>query len=549
MIFLLLLLIALLATTKSTRITVDAFFVDSLRIPPCFWARSHHINNQSPILRFSSSALFVYSDNEGGGSSLTTTIRSRGRKNHESLLLSRAASKETSEGSNDNKNDDVTFPLSVLLLSQFLLFVGVGAVIPAIPLYGQEIGLSQAANGVCISAPAVALLLLSKISGNYSDNNGRKPALLYGMACIAVADLGTACANTLPQLILARLALGAGRGVAEAGERGMLADLAARMPEQRGRALALQQAVTALGIAIGAPLGGVVIEAYGPRAAFLCVTAAAVIALLLYSILPETGAASVLVNNSSNKNENEDDDKSASASTENMEREEWTTLLADRRWRGLALCQCGTSFGFAAKIASIPLLATAILPGGAAGTGLLLSAAGLSGLVGAPVGGFLTDRAGARWTATLSGWVSATGFLLIPVVLNSSTPWVPSWLSLDQLSSLTFDVPFLQDTAISGDAAAFAALVVLWSLGATAQGPALTAFAQELAPQGSEATALALPRAAGDGTYIVAPLLLGIAADVASGGAMRGAECALAGAAIGLGATVLALSGTAADDK
>jgi len=40
--------------------------------------------------------------------------------------------------------DSVGKTLILLLLSQFLLFIGVGAVIPSIPLYGKEIGLSSA---------------------------------------------------------------------------------------------------------------------------------------------------------------------------------------------------------------------------------------------------------------------------------------------------------------------------------------------------------------------------------------------------------------------
>jgi hypothetical protein len=47
------------------------------------------------------------------------------------------------------------------------------------------------------------------------------------------------------------------------------------------------------------------------------------------------------------------------------------------QWQGLALCQAGATFGFAAKIASIPLLATAVLPGGALGAGALVSMTGL----------------------------------------------------------------------------------------------------------------------------------------------------------------------------
>merc|ERR1712161_147122 len=51
--------------------------------------------------------------------------------------------------------------------------------------------------------------------------------------------------------------------------------------KMRGRALALQQIVVAMG-------GGIVVERYGPRAAFYCVSVAAVIALILYAFLPET---------------------------------------------------------------------------------------------------------------------------------------------------------------------------------------------------------------------------------------------------------------------
>ena len=76
---------------------------------------------------------------------------------------------------------EVLQPFALLLLSQFILFVGVGAVIPTIPLYGQSIGLSSAANGVVISAPAVALLLISRVAGEYSDK-GRKKVMLGGMA-------------------------------------------------------------------------------------------------------------------------------------------------------------------------------------------------------------------------------------------------------------------------------------------------------------------------------------------------------------------------------
>jgi MFS family permease len=419
----------------------------------------------------------------------------------------------------EEKNDDTRFgfpvavasPLALLLVSQFVLFIGVGAVIPSIPLYGKEIGLSSSLSGVVISAPAVALLVGSKFGGTFADV-ARKPAMILGMAIIALSDIGTAFATGLTTLVIARLGLGAGRCISESGERGMLADLAGQAPELRGRALAAQQAAVALGIAIGAPLGGLVIETYGPRAAFLCVSAAAICALVIYLFLPETVGSA---------NQKEEHDKMAAAEAALLApveavdgnrgaRGEWMDLLSQNQWRRLALCQCGASFGFAAKIASIPILAANTLPGGAAGAGALLSAAGLSGLVGAPIGGWLTDRMGAKSTAILSGIVSAIGLILVPFALS------------------------LEDSHV---AAAFCAAVIGWSLGASAQGPALTALAQEMAPLGAEATSMALPRAAGDGTYIIAPFLLGLVTDAAS----PGTECAVAGVAMLLGVLALAV--------
>jgi MFS family permease len=451
------------------------------------------------------------------------------RQNHYPTLLFATQDDDNSATDLFGFPADVARPLVVLLIAQFILFIGVGAVIPTIPLYGKAIGLSSAANGLVISAPAMAMLLGANPGGKFADVM-RKPAMMYGMALICVSDIGTAMSQGVVSLVCCRLGLGAGRCLSEAGERGMLADLAGRAPELRGRSLAAQQAVLALGIAVGAPLGGVVVEQYGPRASFLCVSAAAIIALGIYSFLPETIQNSEVTQEQQGKDETVDFNSNKANEDSSSSDGDWGKLLRENSWRGLAICQCGASFGFAAKISSIPIIAAATLPGGAVGAGALVSAAGLSGLVGAPLGGWLTDRAGARLTAVASGFISATGLLLIPAALSS--PF-----------SNVFELPFyLGDSSeVSAQALGFTALVILWSIGASAQGPALTALAQELAPTGAEATAMALPRATGDGTYIVAPFLLGLIAD--SSLTVPGEECAAAGAATLLGILALALLG------
>ena len=291
---------------------------------------------------------------------------------------------------------EVAQPLGLLLFSQLVLFVGVGAVIPTIPLYGKSIGLSSSANGLILGAPALALLLGAQPCGRFADA-ARKPAMIIGMGVIALADLGTCFSTSLLPLLLARLGLGAGRCISESGERGMLADLAGRAPELRGRALAGQQATLALGIALGAPLGGLVVEEYGARAAFLCVSAAASLTLALYTLLPETISEATAAEEAAQPSVAEGDvaaqpgagarpgcDVAAGcdvatgppAEVEAGAFERWAVLLQDDRWKGLALCEVGSRFGFAAKIASVPILAATYLSGGATAAGLLVSAAG-----------------------------------------------------------------------------------------------------------------------------------------------------------------------------
>jgi MFS family permease len=172
-------------------------------------------------------------------------------------------------------------------------------------------------------------------------------------------------------------------------------------------------------------------------------------------------------------------------------------------------------------VTSVPLLAAALLPGGALAAGSLLSAAALTGLVGAPLGGWLADRQGARSVAVGAATISALGLMAVPLVLNKARV----------AGALEEGPPF--DAGL-----VFSALILLWSLGVTALGPALTAIGQELAPKGSEATALALPRAVGDGAYILAPFLLGLVGDALPG--VLGVECGVAGLVGLVGALVLA---------
>jgi len=236
-----------------------------------------------------------------------------------------------------------------------------------------------------------------------------------------------------------------------------------------------------------------------------------VISLAIYSTLPET------------KFKDSEGGDSNGVVKEEEEKGEWIEFLkGDDRWKGLVLCEMGAKFGFAAKLASIPILASILLPGGATAAGTLLSLTGLSGLLCAPLGGTLVDSRGAPFAAGISGLLSAVGLLLIPIAIY--------WHSINSSSVILSDGPFVLS-------------VLLWGGAVAVQGPALTAVAQELSPKGKEATGTALPRAAGDAMYLVAPSALGFVADASRVGKVPlGAECGMAGFFVAMGVLAFYLS-------
>ena len=160
--------------------------------------------------------------------------------------------------------------------------------LPALPLYAQSIGLSQSANGLVISAPALAMLIINVPTGQMADKYGRKPVMITGLIIMALADVCTGLAKTMLFLIPARLLLGIGRAACEGGDRAYLADLTNRVPKKRGIITASQAMVHGLGLVIGPLIGGSALDEYGPATAFYVVAFAAVGTAIGYTFLPET---------------------------------------------------------------------------------------------------------------------------------------------------------------------------------------------------------------------------------------------------------------------
>jgi MFS family permease len=148
------------------------------------------------------------------------------------------------------------------------------ALVPLLPGYAHEFGLSKTAAGVLVGAYAAGAVLGALPGGIAAAKYGPRRALLFGLAIMGAASLAFGFAGDAWTLGLARLAQGLGGSLAWAGALTWL--IAGTPRERRGEMLG-----TAIGSAIfGALLGpavGALAHHVGPRPVFVALAGLSVV--------------------------------------------------------------------------------------------------------------------------------------------------------------------------------------------------------------------------------------------------------------------------------
>ena len=167
--------------------------------------------------------------------------------------------------------------LWVICAAQFLTLGGMTAVLPLIPLYLQQIGVSDREmlkywTGAIGSAPFVVAVFATPLWGMLADRFGYKPMVVRSVFGIAFATVGMGYARTPLALLGWRGVQGAVSGVFPAA----VALVSALTPEARlSRSLAMLQSARAAGALCGPLIGGVLADLIGIRGLFFGVGAIA----------------------------------------------------------------------------------------------------------------------------------------------------------------------------------------------------------------------------------------------------------------------------------
>ncbi len=145
-------------------------------------------------------------------------------------------------------------PILPLLLAEFILWVGFGALLPVLPLYTTHHGVDLANLGLVVAAWPAARLVFEPIFGWIADRTRRKPLMVVALVVTAgLIPLNLVSYGILPFLLL-RALTGAATAVYDPAARGFLVD--ATPADRQGEAFGLYSAAQMGGLLFGPAIGG-----------------------------------------------------------------------------------------------------------------------------------------------------------------------------------------------------------------------------------------------------------------------------------------------------
>lgn len=174
----------------------------------------------------------------------------------------------------------------LLMINIFLVFTGIGLVVPIMPTYMTELHISGSVVGMLVAAFSLTQLIFSPFAGRLSDSLGRKKIIIAGMVVFALSEWLFGAVSSPALLFTARMLGGIGAALIMPSVMAYTADVTSG--EERAKGMGLINASITTGFIIGPGIGGFIAE-FGIRVPFYAAAAAGLIAAVVTSILlPES---------------------------------------------------------------------------------------------------------------------------------------------------------------------------------------------------------------------------------------------------------------------
>lgn len=146
----------------------------------------------------------------------------------------------------------------ILYMNIFLIFLGIGLVIPVLPIYLKDLGLTGADLGVLVAVFALAQMAISPFGGTLADKLGKKLIICIGLILFSLSEFLFAIGHTFPILIISRVLGGFSAGMIMPGVTGLIADISPA--QDKARNFGYMSAIISAGFILGPGIGGFLAE-------------------------------------------------------------------------------------------------------------------------------------------------------------------------------------------------------------------------------------------------------------------------------------------------
>lgn len=189
-----------------------------------------------------------------------------------------------------DRNERTGMVAATLALAMLLASLGTSIANIALPALAAAFSASFGAAQAVVVAYLAGLTAVVVVAGRLGDVHGLKRMLVAGLGLFAVASLVCGLAPSLPLLVAARAVQGIGAAFLMTLSMALIRETAGEA--RVGRAMGLLGTMSALGMALGPVLGGMLVPATGWRGVFLVQAPLAGLGLIFaIAVLPARAGA------------------------------------------------------------------------------------------------------------------------------------------------------------------------------------------------------------------------------------------------------------------
>jgi len=189
----------------------------------------------------------------------------------------------------DNESKTKKKIFFVLFISIFSCMLGVGIIVPILPIYAETLGATGFWLGAIFAGFSFARSISMPLVGRFSDRMGRKRFISFGLLIYALSSLGYIYASSAPALLLVRIIQGFSSAMIIPIAMAFIGDISPAGKE--GSYMGIFTIALFLGFGCGPILGGFTKDLIGMQADFLIMGGLCLIAFFMVLIyLPRSSS-------------------------------------------------------------------------------------------------------------------------------------------------------------------------------------------------------------------------------------------------------------------